>query len=204
MKKREILWSAIGAGCCIGIAGYINLQIENPYIGALLFSLGLLVICMYSLHLFTGKIGYFFDNKSINTGIDLGIILIGNIIGCGLISLLSKYSLSENAILKVHILVMNKYSSSLISSLIQSFLCGILMFFAVDIYKTKKTPLGIFICVSGFILSKMEHSIANSYYIITEALINTTNCNFHYLITYILGNTIGGLFGYILLKRKRS
>lgn len=204
MKKREILWSAIGAGCCIGIAGFMNLQIENSYIGALLFSLGLLVICMYSLHLFTGKVGYFLDNRSINTGIDLVIILMGNIIGCGLISLLSKYSLSENAILKVHTFIMNRYSSSLISALIQSFLCGILMFFAVDIYKTKKTPLGIFICVSGFILSKMEHSIANSYYIITETLINNTNCNFIYLITYIVGNTIGGLFGYILLKMKRS
>ena len=40
-------------------------------------------------------------------------------------------------------------------------MCGILMYIAVDIYKNKKSILGIFLAVPVFILSGFEHSIAN-------------------------------------------
>lgn len=51
--KKSIL-----AGILIGLGVIINLQSENPIIGALLFSFGLLTIIRMQLNLYTGKIGF--------------------------------------------------------------------------------------------------------------------------------------------------
>ena len=46
---------AIMAGILIGIAGLVNLSISVPYLGAFLFSTGLLIICYQQYNLYTGK-----------------------------------------------------------------------------------------------------------------------------------------------------
>jgi hypothetical protein len=41
----SLMLKAIMAGILIGIAGLVNLSINVPYLGAFLFSTGLLIIC---------------------------------------------------------------------------------------------------------------------------------------------------------------
>lgn len=53
-----IIKKSILAGILIGLGVIINLQSENPIIGALLFSFGLLTIIRMQLNLYTGKIGF--------------------------------------------------------------------------------------------------------------------------------------------------
>ena len=48
---------AISAGVMIGIAGAIYLAVGPP-LGAILFAIGLIIICNRKYNLYTGKIGY--------------------------------------------------------------------------------------------------------------------------------------------------
>ena len=69
MKKKDLkkyvdfLLKGIYAGLMIGIGGTVYLSVENTIIGSFLFSIGLLMICMYGMNLYTGKIGYILINK---------------------------------------------------------------------------------------------------------------------------------------------
>ena len=81
MKKYlDYLIKSIFAGIMIGIAGTVYLRVDNNIVGALLFSIGLLVICMYGMNLYTGKIGYILINK-LNYIYELLITILGNFIG---------------------------------------------------------------------------------------------------------------------------
>ena len=81
MKKYlNYLIRGIFAGLMIGIGGTIYLSLDNKIIGSFLFSIGLLMICMYNMNLYTGKIGYIVVNKK-SYLIELLLTLIGNFIG---------------------------------------------------------------------------------------------------------------------------
>ena len=77
MKKYvDYLIKSIFAGIMIGIAGTVYLRVDNNIVGSFLFSIGLLVICMYGMNLYTGKIGYIFIN-SFNYIYELLVTIIG-------------------------------------------------------------------------------------------------------------------------------
>lgn len=65
MKKELLidLVKGIFAGTMIGIGGTVCLNSANSFIGACLFSVGLLTICIYKMNLFTGMVGYILINK---------------------------------------------------------------------------------------------------------------------------------------------
>ena len=91
------LRSAILSGIAIGIAGWGYLAYNN-IIGAILFSFGLLTVVGYKLPLYTGTAGFIplrdEQGRSCWPGAigKLLFILMGNIIGCLLVSLLSRLS----------------------------------------------------------------------------------------------------------------
>ncbi|MBO5964579.1 MAG: hypothetical protein J6P96_01585, partial [Bacteroidaceae bacterium] len=90
MKLTEfwfIMRSAFIAGLCIGIAGFGYLA-EKNIIGATLFSFGLLAVVGYGLKLYTGTAG-FFKKGELHQVL---LILCGNIIGCGAMSLILRCS----------------------------------------------------------------------------------------------------------------
>lgn len=82
-----ILRSAFIAGLCIGIAGFGYLA-EKNIIGAVLFSFGLLAVVGYSLKLYTGTAGFFKKGEFSQ----VLLILFGNILGCGAMSLILRCS----------------------------------------------------------------------------------------------------------------
>ena len=50
--------SGIAAGICICLGGAVFLAVEKRIVGAVLFSVALLCICMKGYALFTGKVGF--------------------------------------------------------------------------------------------------------------------------------------------------
>lgn len=195
MKKYiDYLMKSIFAGIMIGIAGTVYLRVDNNIVGAFLFSIGLLVICMYGMNLFTGKVGYVLINK-FNYIYELLITILGNFIGTFLIArivLLTRFkSVSNKAIDLVNL----KLNDNLLSIFILSILCGILMYIAVNNYKKINNEIGkyscIFMCVMVFILSGFEHSIANMYYISVANLLSLKS--FLYILIMILGNSVGSI-----------
>ena len=80
MKYINFLIKSFAAGVMIAICGTVFLMVENVVIGAMLFSIGLFVIVSNELSLFTGKVGYIFENK-INYLLELLITILGNFLG---------------------------------------------------------------------------------------------------------------------------
>lgn len=195
MKKYlDYLIKSIFAGIMIGIAGTVYLRVDNNIVGAFLFSIGLLVICMYGMNLYTGKIGYILINK-LNYIYELLITILGNFIGTFLVArlvLLTRFkSVSDKAVDLVNL----KLNDNLFSIFILAMLCGILMYIAVNNYKKINNEIGkyscIFMCVMVFILSGFEHSIANMYYISVANLLSLKSLL--YILIMILGNSVGSI-----------
>ncbi|MGM9874344.1 MAG: formate/nitrite transporter family protein [Bacilli bacterium] len=195
MKKYvDYLIKSIFAGIMIGIAGTVYLRVDNNIVGSFLFSIGLLVICMYGMNLYTGKVGYILINK-FNYIYELLITIAGNFIGTFLVAklvLLTRFrDVSDKALEIVNL----KLNDNLLSIFILSILCGVLMYIAVNNYKKINNEIGkyscIFMCVMVFILCGFEHSVANMYYISVANLLSLKSLL--YILIMILGNSVGSI-----------
>lgn len=194
MKRLNLLLQAILAGICIGVGGVLFLSIENKIVGSFMFTLGLFTICTFKFHLFTGRIGYIVEND-IEYAKSLFYTWLGNLIGTSLVAFLISLTRNyETLYLKVFTMCEVKLNDSILSILILSIFCGMLMYIAVDGFKKNEHELGkyigLFICVAGFILAGFEHCIANMFYF---SLANVWSLNtLIYLFVMTLGNSIGG------------
>ena len=191
----EILIKSILAGIMIGIGGTIYLSLDNKIVGSILFAIGLFIIVVYSFNLYTGKIGYLINNFNKKYIRELIITLIGNFIRTFFVGFILKYTRIYKMISeKAKTLADIKVNDTLISILILSFFCGILMYLAVNTYKEVKDIgkyLAVFLGVIVFILCGFEHCIANMYYF---SVSSTWSLNtLLYLLVMILGNSLGGI-----------
>ncbi len=192
---------AILAGLCIGLGGTVYLSVDNPVVGAALFSIGLLTILAFGFNLFTGKVGYALDNKLSYVG-TLMLIWLGNLIGTGAIALLMSFTRAYDKLAaKVETIVAAKLGDSLLSVFLLAIGCGMCMFIAVDQYKKQhNTVKALFVIfpVMVFILCSFEHCIANMFYFILAQ--SFTLKTLIYLVVMTLGNSVGGLLIPIFTK----
>lgn len=204
MKKvLSYLVKSILAGVMIGIGGTIFLSLENKVLGASLFAIGLFMIVINGFNLYTGKVGYIFDNKP-KYLIEVITTVIGNFIGAFTVGFILKYTRVYNALHDKALSMCNiKLEDSKLSILILSILCGMLMYLAVNGYKVMKDSFAkyasVFLCVVVFILCSFEHSIANMYYF---SVAGWSVKAFKYLALMIIGNGIGGVFIPLMTKLK--
>ena len=188
MKKYlELINKSIGAALLISLGNFALLKLGSP-IGPVIFSFGLLGVCYMGLNLFTGKCGFFIEDKIKIK--DLLIILIVNLIFGYLIGLM--YSITDKSLIDVAIEKVTTWDIS-ISFFIKSMLCGIIMYIAVLMYR-KNTSLGIIFGIPLFIFSGFQHCIAN---IVTLGVARTFDYS---IFICILGNFIGSILMYFLSK----
>lgn len=185
---------SILAGMMIGIGGTVYISCDNRYVGSFLFALGLLVIIIFKLDLFTGKVGYLVYRKT--TVPRLILVWLGNLIGAvstGMVLYLTRLYpvLSEKAKTMCEV----KVNDSYLSVLILGFFCGMLMFIAVDGYKSASgdstRTVIIFLPVIVFILCGFEHCVADMYYVAIAGEYTLNSLIFLLIVT--VGNTIGAL-----------
>lgn len=157
---------SISAGMMIGISSIIYLICPNKMLGAFLFAIGLFIICTFDMHLFTGKVGYIFENKNNPNCIK---IWIGNLIGC-LITIIPMRIAKGEISLIAYDMIQKKLDNNFMSIIILSVFCGMLMYIAVENFQHNENNfakiIGLFLCVSSFIICGFEHSIANMCYCI--------------------------------------
>lgn len=195
MKKNiNSLLKGVYAGAMIGIGGTIYLSMSNPVIGAILFSIGLLMICVYKMNLYTGMIGYVIENK-LNYFITLIFTLVGNLIGTMLTAYLVLNTRIANISIKAKEISMIKIHDNYLSIFILAMFCGMLMYIAVNNYKKGEESiikyLSIIICVIVFILCGFEHCIANMYYISLAKVWSLKAILI--MLVMIFGNSIGSI-----------
>lgn len=199
---------AILAGFCIGLGGTVFLRLRDAFpggnvVGALLFTIGLFTICSRGYALFTGKACYLFENPWPGYLLDLLIIWVGNLLGTMLIAgieTLTGIVGPESGInVTAAAMVDGKMGDSYLSLFLLGILCNICIFIAVNGYAKNPHQLGkylaLFLGVTVFIVSGMEHSVADMYYwSVSGVLYGQPGESLLRLVVISLGNVVGGVF----------
>ncbi len=185
------------AGMMISLGGAVFLActpagapLYSKFVGALLFSMALLCICMCGFALYTGKIGLVLQNHRKDDISLLLLCLLGNAIGTVVFGKLIGWvfpALEETA----NALCAGKLDQGYGFGFLRAVLCGILVYLAIDLYRNNKSVLGIVMCIPAFILSGYEHSIADMFYFACSTIYSGEA--FLYLVLIVLGNSVGAL-----------
>ena len=195
MERLRVCLSAVLAGVCIAIGGTVFLSLDNKIAGALFFTVGLFTICVFGLHLFTGKVCYVF-RRDLAYALDLPVIWLGNLAGTFLVAQLERWTRIGPALAqRAGELCRTKLADGLGSIFLLAVFCNILIYLAVEGFNQAPHDLGrylaLFFGVTVFILCGFEHCVANMYYISVAGAWSAKA--FGYLLVMTLGNAVGGV-----------
>ncbi len=193
--------SGISAGILISIGGSVFLACDNKYVGAVMFSVALLCICLKGYSLYTGKIGFIPEKHDKEAFSVLLLGLLGNLIGtvaCGYAIRYALPALGETA----EKICSLKLEQTLPQTLIRGLFCGVLMYLAVSIFRDRQKVIGILFCIPVFILAGFEHSVADMFYFAASEIVSLKA--FVFIMMVVLGNTIGGMLLPVLMKAEKK
>ena len=200
----KTLRSAIFAGIYIGTAGFgflasgIQSEVYGSLVGAVLFSLGLMAVVGYKLKLYTGTAGFINKNE---VG-QLFLILLGNIIGCLCLGLMTRVSPMDIQAAAQKVLELRLKTGALRCGLL-GIPCGLLMTTAVT-FARKGNMLPLLFAVPLFIVCGFTHCVADAFYYCAVPVAFLKAHALQILGVYIcivLGNLIGcNLYRIVLAK----
>lgn len=202
MKRVRTFVLGILAGVSIAIGGTAFLSVENRVAGALLFTVGLFTVCSLGLNLFTGKVCYVLGQKP-GYLLDLLLIWLGNLCGTAAVGFCERQTRIGAALAeRAAALCEGKLSDSLLSIFLLSVFCNMLIYIAVEGWKTLSSGAckcaALLFGVSVFILCGFEHCVANMYYFSVAGAWSLKA--FGYLLIMTLGNAVGGVIFPLLLR----
>lgn len=200
----KLLRSSIFAGIAIGTAGFgflasgVQSEAYGSLVGAVLFSFGLLTVVGYRLKLYTGTAGFIRKNE---VG-DLFLILLGNIIGCLCVALLSRVTPLEIQAAAQNILELRLRTGALRCGLL-GIGCGFIMTTAVQ-FARQKQYLPLLFGVPLFIVCGFTHCVADAFYYLCVPVAFWKAHALQILAVYVcivLGNLAGcNLYRIVLAK----
>ena len=184
------------AGICISMGGVVllgttaSVGAEYKWVGACLFAIGLFTVIHFGFNLYTGKIGYVLQNDKVYL-VEVAMGLIGNLVGCLFIGYAFQF---DGAVAMCQAKIDSLDFSDLytvFNTLMKGVMCGMLMFIAVDFYKTKGSYIATFVAVPVFIMAGFEHSIADMFYFSSAMMWDLDAVIF--ILIIIVGNALGGM-----------
>lgn len=193
----DVLRSSVLAGVCIGIAGFGYL-VTRDIIGSVLFAFGLLTVVGYKLKLYTGTAG-FIQKGEVGT---LLLILLGNIFGCLLVSLMARMSpfeiqASAQSVLEGRLTIGPLRGGALAIG------CGFIMTTAVT-FARQGNNLPLLFGVPLFIVCGFPHCVADVFYYLTVPFSFWAEHLGEILLFYVsivIGNFIGcNFYRWVMFK----
>ena len=187
----NIFRSSVFAGILIAIAGYGFLA--GQAVGMFLFILGLAAVVSYKLKLFTGTVGFIQWEKIHH----LVIILLGNILGCWLVSLIARVDTVLGIQTAAQTVLQSRLQLGWLACGIKAIGCGVLMSAAVD-FSRRGVDFGYWVpllfAVPLFIHCGFPHCVADAFYFLTCPKSVLMDSGWNLLGVYggiIAGNAIG-------------
>lgn len=222
---------AILAGACISLGCIVFASVDAPALGAFLFSLGLLCVCIYGLPLYTGKVGLlaaygkeyrkdilcitnnfpFRWTWQIGTRFFVMLALLYmfalNAVGCGIVAFIA--SMADLQCLNALNRIANAKAMLPFDGVFwRAILCGMLMELGVASWRSEVSNMTAqavvtVLCVVLFILAGAEHSVADAFYLLfgNDVLSVRTAA---FICLAVLGNAIGAVFVHVCLPLDRS
>ena len=204
MKYLKVLLFGIFAGLAIGL-GSLAFTVVSAYLPSVggkifasaLFSVGLILVCVLGLQLYTGKIGVVFDDreKMAENAINLPIMLVGNAIGAFALGILCHFIFKGIPTIadKIVAISLGKTSSEMV--FLEGIFCGTLVYIAVYFFKNLQNYamkiIGIITAVTLFVYCGFQHCIANMFYF--GMAFNWNIDMLWNLLIVILTNSVGAL-----------
>ena len=179
--------SAVLAGFTVGLAAFGYLCIGGV-VGAVVFAFGLLTVVAYKLSLFTGTAGFIKKNEVPS----LLLILLGNVIGCLIVSLMTRTSANDLQSAAQGI-IQSRIDNGAIKSGILAIGCGFIMTTAVT-FARKGNLLPLLFGVPLFIFCGFPHCLVDAFYCQTIPVSFFKENAADILATYgcvVLGNFVG-------------
>ena len=163
-------------------------------LGAILFSVGLYMVCALRFMLYTGKIGSIYvEHLTCDMVRQLGVMLIANMLGsCGfgytcywIFRNTKLYTVTNDIVMNRTML---KNFNDYFSSFVNSVLCGSCVYAAVRCYSNGCKWL-LMVFVAWFVYCGYEHCIADAYY---YSFVSAFNLHSLWsIIINVVGNTLG-------------
>ena len=156
----DVLRSSVLAGVCIGIAG-LGYLVTRDIVGSVLFAFGLLTVVGSKLKLYTGTAG-FIQKGEVGK---LLLILLGNIFGCLLVSLMARMSpleVQESA----QSVLEGRLAIGPLRGGVLAIGCGFIMTTAVT-FARQGNNLPLLFGVPLFIVCGFPHCVADVFYYLT-------------------------------------
>ncbi len=216
MKYFLAVYKGILAGLAIGLGGFLftlmTFALPNELgkiLGALLFPIGLSIVCIFKLFLFTGKIGLVFEEKqSKDFYINLPLMYIGNIIGSLILGYIC-YAIFKNTdlFLKISNIATNKTNFDAgyeyyLMLIVKSLITGLCVYLAVKSYGLIRNKIVgvflIFVFIFIFVYIGGDHCVANMYYF--SFANQWTGYAFLNIALATICNSIGTIPGVLLFK----
>ena len=204
MTMIKLIRSSIFAGIAIGTAGFgflasgVQSAVYGSLAGAVLFSFGLLTVVGYKLKLYTGTAGFIKKNE---IG-DLFMVLLGNIVGCLCVALLSRMSPLDMQAAAQKVLELRLGNGAVRCGLL-AIGCGFIMTTAVH-FARQGQYLPLVFGVPLFIMCGFPHCVADVFYFLCVPVAFLKANLLSVLILYIcivLGNLVGcNLYRIVLAK----
>ena len=215
MKYLLAIFKGVLAGLAIGLGGFLftlmTYALPNELgkiLGALLFPIGLSIVCIFKFFLFTGKIGLVFEGKqSKDFYINLPLMYIGNIIGSLILGYIC-YAIFRNTDLFIRIsnIAINKTNFDsgyeyYLMMMVKSLITGLCVYLAVKSYGLIRNKiigvLLIFVFIFIFVYIGGDHCVANMYYF---SFANSwTGYAFLNIVLATICNSIGTIPGVLLI-----
>lgn len=183
----KIFRSAVLAGFTVGLAAFGYLCIGGV-VGAVVFAFGLLTVVAYKLSLFTGTAG-FIRKDEVPT---LLLILLGNVIGCLIVSLMTRTSANDLQAAAQGI-IQSRMDNGALRSGVLAIGCGFIMTTAVT-FARKGNLLPLLFGVPLFIFCGFPHCLVDAFYCQTVPVAFFKENAADILATYgcvVLGNFVG-------------
>ena len=206
MRYLKAFIFGIFAGLAIGL-GSLAFTLVSAYLkstggmifASALFSIGLILVCVLGLQLYTGKIGVVFDapdKKEVGrNAICLPIMLAGNAIGAFALGILCHAVFMNVPEINDRIIAISNGKTASNTVFLQGIFCGALVYIAVYFFKNLENYgmkiIGIITAVTLFVYCGFQHCIANMFYF---GMAFNWNINMLWnLLIVILTNSIGAL-----------
>ena len=196
------------AGITIGVAGFgylasgVQDAVYGTLVGAVLFSFGLLTVLGYKLALYTGTAGFIRKNE---VG-QLILILLSNIFGCFIMSLLTRLSPMDLQA-PAQAVLQGRLNTGALRCGLLAIGCGFIMTTTVN-FARKGNVLPLLFGVPLFIVCGFPHCMADAFIYLTspfEFLADNVLTILPMYICIVVGNFIGcNLYRIVLEKSQYS
>ena len=173
------------------MAGYGFLA--GKAVGMFLFILGLAAVVSYKLKLYTGTVG-FVKVKEIPS---LVVVLVGNIVGCWLVSLIAKVDTAVGVQAAAEGVLRSRMELGWWACGVKAIGCGILMSTAVQFARKGKefgNWVPLLFAVPLFIHCGFPHCVADAFYFLACPGNALAECGWELLGVYVsivIGNSVG-------------